>query len=382
MGIVVGIDASRSRSGGARAHLIGILNAGNIKEHGIKAVHVWSYDSLLESLPTKDWLIKHSPKVLQGGLLRQVLWQRFSFPRIARKFGCDVVLNTDAGSVARFRPSVTMSRDALSYEPNEMKRYGLSKARLRLILLKYIQNFSLRAAEGSTFLTEYIANLIQKSTGSLRRIKVIPHGVGEEFRNTQKRSWPRDGEIIRLVYVSNIAPYKHQWMVVRAVSKLVQKGYNLQLKLVGSTDGGKAQALLDKAVAECDPRGTFVSQAGQTPNHSLPSLLSESDLFVFASSCETISNTLLEAMANGLPIACSNRGPMPEVLEDAGVYFDPEDAASIADAIEMLLADSKLRQNNADRVLCISKKYSWIRCADETWAFIKDTFEFYKNNEK
>ena len=75
MGIVVGIDASRSRSGGARAHLIGILNAGNIKEHGIKAVHVWSYDSLLKSLPAKDWLIKHSTKVLQGGLLRQVLWQ-------------------------------------------------------------------------------------------------------------------------------------------------------------------------------------------------------------------------------------------------------------------------------------------------------------------
>jgi len=45
------------------------------------------------------------------------------------------------------------------------------------------------------------------------------------------------------------------------------------------------------------------------------------------------ANILVEAMASGLPIACSNRGPMPEVLGDAGVYFDPEDPHDIARAL-------------------------------------------------
>ena len=45
---------------------------------------------------------------------------------------------------------------------------------------------------------------------------------------------------------------------------------------------------------------------------------------IFASSCESSSCVLIENMASGLPIACSNRGPMPEVLKDGGVYFDPE----------------------------------------------------------
>lgn len=57
----VAIDASRNRSGGAKAHLIGILNAIDPRDHNIAKVHVWSYDSLLEQLPDTPWLIKHSP---------------------------------------------------------------------------------------------------------------------------------------------------------------------------------------------------------------------------------------------------------------------------------------------------------------------------------
>jgi glycosyltransferase involved in cell wall biosynthesis len=110
------------------------------------------------------------------------------------------------------------------------------------------------------------------------------------------------------------------------------------------------------------------------PN-DLPALLAEADVFVFASSCENMPNTLVEAMASGLPIASSNRGPMPEVLQDAGVYFDPEDARSIADAIEPLLIDPTLRDSLAHRAFELARKYSWERCAAETWAFLIETFD-------
>ena len=43
MGLVVGIDASRNRSGGAKAHLLGIIKDSNPRAHGIEEVHVWSY---------------------------------------------------------------------------------------------------------------------------------------------------------------------------------------------------------------------------------------------------------------------------------------------------------------------------------------------------
>ena len=68
----------------------------------------------------------------------------------------------------------------------------------------------------------------------------------------------------------------------------------------------------------------------------MPEYLSKSNIFIFASSCENMPITLIEGMASGLPIACSDRGPMPEVLQDGGVYFNPEDCKSIVFAIEKL----------------------------------------------
>ena len=100
--------------------------------HGISAVHVWSYRALLDGLPDEPWLIKHNPPELEQSLLRQVWWQFWRLPHEARKNGCTILLNTDAGSVCRFRPAVTMSRDMLSYEPGEIRRFGVSRARVRL----------------------------------------------------------------------------------------------------------------------------------------------------------------------------------------------------------------------------------------------------------
>jgi len=62
MSLIVGIDASRNRSGGAKAHLIGIISEGDPLKHGIREVHIWAFKTLLDALPNKLWLVKHNPK--------------------------------------------------------------------------------------------------------------------------------------------------------------------------------------------------------------------------------------------------------------------------------------------------------------------------------
>jgi len=371
MGLVVGIDASRNRSGGAKAHLRGILKDCDPLAHGISAVHVWSYRALLDGLPDEPWLIKHNPPELEQSLLRQVWWQFWRLPHEAKKNGCTILLNTDAGSVCRFRPAVTMSRDMLSYEPGEIRRFGVSRARVRLVLLRVIQSQSMRFADGVIFLTEYAAKVIQQTTGRLRRTSVIPHGVGKAFSERNAEApWPADQEkAIRCVYVSNASMYKHQWVVVKAISNLRTRGHNIELTLAG---GGSGQALrkLEQEIARSDAQG-FVKCLGFVRHDDLPALLAEANLFVFASSCENMPNTLVEAMAVGLPIACSDRGPMPEVLRDGGVYFDPENATSVAEAIENLIKNSDLRMGKAARAKYLAAQYSWARCAAETWSFLR-----------
>lgn len=374
MATVVGIDASRNRSGGAKAHLRGILTESDPREHGIDEVHVWSYRALLDALPSKPWLIKHNPRALERSLIRQAYWQYYDLPTEARNCGCRILLNTDAGSICRFRPAVVMSRDMLSYEPGEMERYGFTKARLRLVLLRYIQNRSLRLADGAIFLTQYASHVIQGAAGTLKRTCIIPHGVGRSFINVGPvRSWPasRD-EAIECVYVSNTAMYKHQWVVVRAIYELRLLGFNVRLKLVGG-GSGPAQRLLEKELDRSDPERRFVTCIGSVAPEALPAILANANLFIFASSCENMPNTLVEAMAVGLPIACSSRGPMPEVLNDGGIYFDPEDASSIARAVETLITSPDLRVAYASRARQLAQRYSWSRCGRETWEYLATT---------
>ncbi len=59
---------------------------------------------------------------------------------------------------------------------------------------------------------------------------------------------------------------------------------------------------------------------------------------------------------------------------DGGVYFDPKDADSITEAIEQIIQSSALRLAIAQRAEVLSQQYNWKRCADETWAFVADTY--------
>ena len=371
--ISLAIDASRNRSGGAIAHLKGILAHSNPREFGINHIHLWSYKELLDNIPDKDWLTKHSHPSIEKSILKQIYWQRFTFKSLFKSQGCNILLNPDAGTFSRIKPCVTMSRDMLSYEPGISKLYGFSMARIRIILLGYVQRQALSRASGVIFLTRYASTSIQRFCGKLTNLKFIPHGIGEEFKNSgSKRPWPKSKEqTIECVYVSNIDKYKNHTSVLEAFRILWDDGFNVKITFVG---GGSpnAKRKLSKIVDEVDPEKLFSRQIGHVDHKELSKILSETNLFVFASSCENMPNTLIEGMSCGLPIACSAMGPMPEVLKDGGVYFNPTNSDSIATAIAQIIKNPKLRQRISKRSLALSKKYSWKNCGDQTWSFLAD----------
>ena len=366
-GLIIGIDASRNRSGGAVAHIRGIISGSDPRELGINKVHLWSYDSLLENIPDRSWLDKHDVPETRQTLIKQLWWQYAKLPRLLDELGCNVVFNTDAGSVCPARRSVTLSQDMLSFEPGEMQRYGVSKARIRLEVLKSIQAYSLRRARLAIFLSEYARETIESQIGQTKRSVVIPHGIDDKFRVVagKRQQWSIQ-RAVQCLYVSNAAPYKHQWHVVEAISILRRQSYQITLTLVGG-GSGLAQERLNQAIAKYDPERDFVTQKNFVPNDEIPRYLAESDLFIFASSCENLPITLLEAMASGIPICSSNRGPMPEVLGDGGCYFDPENPASIAKSVQSIIDDTGLRRSSTELSMIRSKDFTWESCSSETW---------------
>ncbi|MGH9603532.1 MAG: glycosyltransferase, partial [Terriglobales bacterium] len=243
----------------------------------------------------------------------------------------------------------------------------------RLELLLRGQSRTFRDADGVIFLTEYARASALGKVGRLRgEIITIPHGVEDRFRiapRQQKRITSCSAaDPFRLLYVSTVDVYKHPWHVAEAVASLRAR-YSLTLDLVGSAYP-PALKRLQATRTRLDPEDAWLHYRGDVPYKQLHEVYAKADAFVFASSCENLPNILFEAMAAGLPIASSGRGPMPEILGDAGLFFDPEDPNQIAAALDLLLRDHELRTRFAAAGQQRAQAFSWERCARETFAFL------------
>ena len=72
-----------------------------------------------------------------------------------------------------------------------------------------------------------------------------------------------------------------------------------------------------------------------------------------------------------------NRGPMPEVLQKAGVYFNPEKPEDIERALHTLIVSEKLREEKAKASYQLAQDYSWKCCAEQTFGFINEIAKRY-----
>jgi glycosyltransferase involved in cell wall biosynthesis len=385
----VGIDASNLRGGGTTTHLIELLRAANPPEFGFHEVFVWAGSAVLNKIEDRQWLRKSPQQLLEQAAnpysdrrhLQRAYWQRFRLRKLAESVGCDVLFVPGGMDNSGFHPIVTMSRNMLPFDPGEASRYGWSLSRLRLWILRRLQTRTFRNADGLIFLTAYARDVVSQVARITRpKTTVIPHGVSQKFsfppRKQRDLSEYSFSQPIRVLYVSTVDMYKHQWHVAEAIAQLRTAGFPVALDLVGPAYQAGLQRLTKK-LNSLGASSNLVQYRGAVPYDVLHNLYKTADLKVFASSCENMPNILLEAMAAGLPIACSKSGPMPEVLGDAGVYFDPESPHEIAEAIETLVRSPQLRARNAAVGFERSQQYSWKRCASETFAFLAECARRY-----
>ena len=105
--------------------------------------------------------------------------------------------------------------------------------------------------------------------------------------------------------------------------------------------------------------GDRVLLTGFVPDENLVFLYGRAYALAQPSLLEGFGLPAVEAMACGTPVISSRAGSLPEVIGEAGVYFDPTDVASIADAIDGLLADPGRRDRLAARALEQSARFTW-----------------------
>ena len=171
-----------------------------------------------------------------------------------------------------------------------------------------------------------------------------------------------------LLYVSRIEhPGKNHVRLIEAYSRLPREIAESHPLVIAGADWKDAEVV--HAAAAASPHADLIRFTGFVPDGDIEKLWSEAGFYVFPSLFEGFGLSLVEAMARGIPCACSNNGSLGEVAGDVAVTFDPEDAGAIADALLRLVAEPERdREARIARGLEWIKRFSW---ADHAAGLVK-----------
>ena len=169
-----------------------------------------------------------------------------------------------------------------------------------------------------------------------------------------------------IFYIGVWRDHKNLPGLIEAFNILKSK-YHLdyQLVLAGKPDSRYPE--IEQAINNSQFKSDIILP-GFVPEAELPLLYNTARLFALPSFCEGFGLVALESLACGTPVVGSNSTSLPEVLEDAAVYFDPKNPESIAKTINQLLTNSGWYKDLQNQGRNQIKKYSWQDCAKKTLA--------------
>ncbi|MXY57653.1 MAG: glycosyltransferase family 4 protein [Gammaproteobacteria bacterium] len=188
-------------------------------------------------------------------------------------------------------------------------------------------------SKGSERAVLAIGDYGHKTTGSMPNF-IDFHAVPPRSRIASRVDHP-----MKVVFTGTIWPPKG----IATIASVAERVPDAVFQLVG---GGPSE-LRDAFIRDLESRQLLgrVSVLDARPNKEVFALLAEADVFFFPSLREGLPNSVLEAMAVGLPVVASNVGAIPEIIDvpDGGMLLDPEDVDGFARAIDHLRTRPELR---------------------------------------
>ena len=218
------------------------------------------------------------------------------------------------------------------------------------------------------------------------KVQVLYSGVHPRFRPQPE---PGEAERVRARYGLGDAPYalsvgtlqprKNYPRLIQAFAHLrTGESANQRMANGGSQTcrladlqlviaGGRGW-LYEETLAEAGKHAARVRVLGFVDDGDLPALYRNAALFVFPSLYEGFGLPVLEAMACGVPVICSNASSLPEVAGDAALLVDPLDTDGLAAAMARVLGDVGLRQQMIARGFAQAARFTWEKAARQLLA--------------
>jgi len=207
--------------------------------------------------------------------------------------------------------------------------------------------------------------LIDRFPSIAAKTVVIHHGVDSRFFS---RADSKQKQAIRsryrlppeyLLFVGTIEPRKNLATLLRALAVLRQRGEAIPLVIAGNRGWG-----LSEYLRLLEPVASQVSEIGYVDANDLPVLYQEARLFVFPSRDEGFGLPLLESLASGTPVLCSDIPVFREIGGKNPVYFRTEDAVELAEKIRSLW---KVKNTSGrEKRITHARTFTWRRTAEAT----------------
>lgn len=230
---------------------------------------------------------------------------------------------------------------------------------------------SLKRATALITDTEYTRQEVAKYFGwPLERIHAVPLASSPVFRpHTFEELQPLLKSLDLKVggytlFTGTVEPRKNIELLLNAYALLpaaIRTRWPLVIAGYDGWNSGELHAKLRTAQAE-----GWLRYLGFVPGDTLPGLMAGARLFAFPSWYEGFGLPVLEAMACGVPVVCSNASTLPEVAGAAAAFHDPSDLDALVCQLGVGLEDDIWRAGAAKAGISQAAKFSWQRCAQQT----------------
>lgn len=371
------INVTTNPSGGGAVHIIEVVNRCKIDFFKIDKIVVLGPSLFLSKISNSEIIVKKSNFFLDGNFFTRFLW-RFLLIHIYLIFNKFDLIFSPFGDFysSRFN-CLSMSQNMLMFEKIETINFPFFY-RIKFYLQGLYQLHVFKKSKNVIFLSEYAREVIYSNKLNNNcniNYRVINHGMSESFsckpRLSKDYSQYSKGNVFKILYVSNIFPYKNLDKVIDAFELLIKSFPNIQLDIIGEFYRYSDKIKYLKRCSNSNISSS-INFLGSISHDKIPGYYKESDLFVFSSSCENMPNILIEAMSSGIPILCSSKQPMPEFAQDSVIYYDPKSVIDLLDKFVLLISDANLRNTIAGKSYNYSFKFSWDKCSFETFKFITE----------
>jgi glycosyltransferase involved in cell wall biosynthesis len=207
--------------------------------------------------------------------------------------------------------------------------------------------------------SETTAAALCRLTGISRdSVRVIHHGVSERVRWPPGHGRPSRLPESFLLFVGRREGYKNFLGAAPSVARLLRRNAAMHFVCVGA--GGLAAEELEPFI---QARVADRVHQIEADDELLAGCYAHAEAFLFPSRYEGFGLPLLEAMINRCPVISSNGGALPEVADDAALYFDPAQPEALVELVETLRSDRRQRDKLVAAGLLRVADFSWSRTA-------------------